>query len=658
MRIMSSLVAICAAISPIALSAEELAETAARFGALQSVEISALSPSGSKLLYVAPGDTSDQTIFVVDLAAGTVPQPISTANESGARITDCQWSSEERIVCDVFGMQKVGTYLLPFNRVLGMKFDGSDTVRLSADTSSARGIMQDGGTVLALDIEGEDGRVLMTRDYIPEDSRNTRLANEAEGLGVDLVDVSNGRSRTVEKANKLADRYIADENGVVRIMAVRDTSGGLRGSDVRYLYRPVGSKEWKPLSEVEIVNGNLRGFRPSAVDSAKNVVYGFESESGFEALYTYSLDGSATKTLVKKVEGVDVDGLIRIGRSNRIVGVSYATDVRIAEYFDPEIARLASGLSKALPDTPQIWIKDASDDESVLLIQASSDDDPGMLYLYEKATGQLGPLLPLREKLDGYQLAEMKAVKYKAFDGTLIPGYLTFPAGSDAKNLPTIVMPHGGPGSRDEWGFDWLAQFFAARGYAVMQPNYRGSAGYGDEWFGQNGFKAWDKAVGDVNDAARWLVSEGVADPSRLAAVGWSYGGYAALQSQAVDPAIFKAVVAIAPVTDLELLREDARGYTNFEVTSQMIGTGDHVAAGSPARHAESFAAPVLLVHGTMDINVTDAHSELMRDRLRTVGKPVEYLEFEGLDHGLRHSQARRIMLKRIGEFLQTNLAK
>lgn len=658
MRILTSLAAMCAALSPLALSAEELAETAARFGALESVEISALSPSGSKLLYVSPGDGADQTIYVVDLSGGAAPEPITTSNEAMARITDCQWANEERIVCDIYGMQKMGTFLLPFSRVIGMKSDGTDVTQLSADTHDARRMVQDGGSILALDVDGEDGRILMTREYVKEDSRNTRLANNKEGLGVDLVEVASGRSRSVEKPNKMADSYLSDEHGRIRIMSVSDRSGGIDGSDIRYLYRPKGSDEWQPLSEVEDEGGRLGGFVPTAVDSAKNVVYGYERQGGFYSLYSMPLDGSGAKTLLKQVDGVDVHDLIRIGRSNRVIGVSYVTDARYAEYFDPEIDRLAQGLNKALPGSPQIRIVDASDDESVLLIQASSDDNPGMLYLYEKASGQLSELLPIRDQLEGYQLAEMKPVTYSAADGMQIPGYLTLPLGSDGKNLPTIVMPHGGPAARDEWGFDWLAQFFAARGYAVLQPNFRGSAGYGDEWFGRNGYQQWKVAIGDVNDAGHWLVEEGIADPARLGIVGWSYGGYAALLSQVVDPKLYQAVVAIAPVTDLDLALEDKRGYTSYESRRRQIGEGPHVAAGSPARHADRFEAPVLLVHGSRDVNVSEAHSKLMRDRLQGAGKPVEYQEFEGLTHGLVHSQARRIMLKRIGEFLDTQLAK
>src|SRR3546814_16872493 len=122
-------------------------------------------------------------------------------------------------------------------------------------------------------------------------------------------------------------------------------------------------------------------------------------------------------------------------------------------------------------------------------------------------------------------------------------------------------MPHGGPASRDQWGFDWLTQFFVNRGYAVLQPNYRGSTGYGDDWFNDNAWHSWKTAIGDVNDAGRWLVKQGIADPAKLAIVGWSHGGYAALQSNVLDPALFHAVVAVAPVTDLGLLRAAHTGY-------------------------------------------------------------------------------------------------
>ena len=255
-------------------------------------------------------------------------------------------------------------------------------------------------------------------------------------------------------------------------------------------------------------------------------------------------------------------------------------------------------------------------------------------------------------------MGKMKPVTFPASDGTQIPGYLTLPPGSEGKNLPAIVLPHGGPSARDYWGFDYIVQFFAARGYAVLQPNYRGSSGYGEAWFGKNGYQAWDVAIDDVNDAGRWLVSEGIADPGQLAIAGWSYGGYAALQSQVVAPDLYKAVVAIAPVTDLAYLRDDAREYTTSRLREEQLGDGPHIDAGSPRRHAERFAAPVALFHGTLDINVDVRHSRGMAEALKDKGKQVTYREYEELQHDLGDSKVRAEMLTDIDAFLSQALGR
>ena len=246
----------------------------------------------------------------------------------------------------------------------------------------------------------------------------------------------------------------------------------------------------------------------------------------------------------------------------------------------------------------------------------------------------------------------------KAPDGATIPAYLTLPPGKDASGLPAVVLPHGGPSARDEWGFDWLAQFLATRGYAVIQPNYRGSAGFGDEWLIENGFKNWRISIGDITASARWLVSEGVADAKRLAVVGWSYGGYAALQAAAIDPGLFKAVAAVAPVTDLSMLKEEAGDYTNSRVVAEFIGTGPHVAEGSPLRRASAIKVPVLLAHGDMDQNVGIAQSEKMAGALRSAGTPVEFLRYKGLDHQLEDGSARIEMLVKIGELLERSIGQ
>jgi dipeptidyl aminopeptidase/acylaminoacyl peptidase len=217
-------------------------------------------------------------------------------------------------------------------------------------------------------------------------------------------------------------------------------------------------------------------------------------------------------------------------------------------------------------------------------------------------------------------------------------------------------MPHGGPSARDYWGFDWLSQFYASRGYAVLQPNFRGSTGYGDEFFKQNGFRSWPTAIGDVLDAGKWLVAQGIASADKLAVVGWSYGGYAALQSAVVDPGLFKAVIAVAPVTDLPELKEEHRQWSDFLVVSRQIGEGPHVREGSPALNAAKIKVPVLLFHGELDRNVLIRQSREMNDHLASAGVPHELVTWPDLDHQLEDSAVRAEMLRKSDAFLRKTM--
>ncbi|WP_454599271.1 alpha/beta hydrolase family protein [Qipengyuania sp. SM2507] len=644
--------------TPAFVAAETLEETAARFGIRQTVLQISLSPSGQKIAFIEPGPQGSEILNVIDLADKGTIEPILTNSEQRADLSRCNWATEERLVCIIDSVSESSGLLIGYSRVFAVGADGSKALMLTPRTDMrALGYRQDGGSILALDVPGEDDTVLMTKEYVPERTIGTRLANDESGLGVEEVNVTNGRRSKVESPDTDAVGYIADEEGAVR-MKVRHPKGvGANLGDERYFYyREPGQSKWSLLSRVSLDAQTVNGFTPVAIDSQRNVAFGFDSVDGYEAVIEVPLDGVGEPKVVMARNDVDVDRLIRIGRQRRVVGASYATEKRAVEYFDPELKAFAAQLQEALPGKPLINIVGASADENRLLIAASSDTDPGMVYLYDQATRELSEIMPLREHLVDRTMGAMRPISFPAGDGTQIPGYLTLPPGSDGKGLPAIVLPHGGPSARDEWGFDWLVQFFVARGYAVLQPNYRGSSGYGSAWFGRNGFQAWETAIGDVNDAGRWLIAEGIADADRLAVVGWSYGGYAALQSQVLDPSLYQAIVAIAPVTDLDHLRNDARPYTNFALVDAFIGQGPHVRAGSPAKHAGSFQAPVMLFHGTLDQNVAVGHSRMMADRLKDARKTVEYVEFDDLDHGLNDSKARSDMLQKIDTFLNSHL--
>ncbi|MCW3847282.1 S9 family peptidase [Sphingomonas sp. LB-2] len=651
-------IAALAAAAALALAAGGTAwaqsDLAKRFGEREGVEQISLSPDGNRVIFLAPGPGPSTVAYVATVGdEGAVPKEVISSDGKPERLTWCRWSALQRAVCQVY-IINASPELSSITRLISIGTDGTGIKMLSAPESSrALGFAYGGGNIIDW-LPESDGDILMSRWFIPERTIGSHTADERQGYGVDRVDTRTLRRSTVEQPVLEAGYYLTDGHGTIRVMAsMRERNYYLTG-ETRYFYRTPDSREWKLLS---IVNEKTNtGFTPLAVDRDLNVAYGLEKAEGRYALFKIALDGSGTKALVYRHDRVDVDGLVRVGRHRRVVGVSFATDRRQSVIFDPAFKAIATSLSKALPGLPLVQVIDASADENRLLLWAGSDVDPGRYYVFDRKARKLMEIMLSRPSLEGMTLAEVKPVTYKAADGAEVPAYLTLPPGSTGKKLPTIVMPHGGPGARDEWGFDWLAQFFAARGYAVLQPNFRGSTGYGDSWFVENGFKSWRLAIGDVNDGGRWLIEQGIADPNRIAIVGWSYGGYAALQSAVLDPTLFKAVVAIAPVTDLGLLKSDASDYADAGIVRDFIGSGPHVQEGSPAQNAKRITAPVLMFQGDLDLNVNINQPRAMERELRAAGKRVELRIFPGLDHQLVDGNVRAQMLDQSDVFLRSAL--
>ena len=661
----AALLAGCATSAVRAQSTDGLAanDLAARFGALAAVSQISLSPDGTKVAVVSPKKGGGRVLTIADLTGQAAPRPILAESHDQATLTGCTWATDARLICRIYVAYNDITRLIGVSRLIALNADGSGIVTLTqGSTDGTIGFAQSGGSVIDWTVPDAPGHVLFAREFVPVDGNATfsgsNISKHDEGLGVEDLDVVTLRRRIVERGKREAAEYIADGRGAVRVMGYQPSDGTeqLKGQ-IHYLYRKAGSRDWQDLSTLRFPGGSVSsGFNPSAVDPAKDVVYGFDDHDGRQALYSVSLDGNAQRNLVLARPDVDIDSLVRIGRSRRVVGASYATERRTIDYFDPQLKSLSSALQKALPGNPAVDFVDSSADEGKLLLFASSDTDPGAFYLYDKATHQLGEVFSVRPELKGVAMGVMKPITYTASDGTKIPAYLTLPPGSTGKNLPAIVMPHGGPSSRDEWGFDWLVQYFATHGYAVIQPNYRGSSGYGADFYQHNGFQSWRTAIGDVNDAGRWLIAQGIAAPSKLAIFGWSYGGYAALQSSVLDPALFKAIVAVAPVTDLQHLADESREFTNHKLVMQEIGAGPHVTEGSPARNAAKIAAPVLMFHGDRDQNVGVEESRFMAGKLKEAGKQVDLVIFPGLDHQLPSSDARTRVLSQSDAFFRKAL--
>jgi dipeptidyl aminopeptidase/acylaminoacyl peptidase len=661
MRTFSASLTLCLFLcGPIAPAAESATDDADVFGALETINTVALSADGKKLVYTGPGTGRSTIAVVIDLTTGSISQ-VARGDGNPINISYCGWSAADRVVCTLWGMTHFQSYLVPMQRTIAVDADGKNQIFLGEkDTLEQVGKRFGDGGVLDW-LNGVDGTILMARSYVPEATTGRLTGRKQEGLGVDRIDSRTGKVTQVERPGDDVSGYISDGLGNIRIMSTsKVTESGLMQGVENFSYRSANDRQWKALGSYsqDRKSGGLGiGIYPVAVDPTIDSVYVLEGHEGRDALFRIKLDGSMARALVLANKDVDVDNVVTIGRGGRVIGATYATEKRYVEYFDPDYRKIQQMLERALPKTPQIYFVSASADEQVLAVHASSDVDPGNWYLYDRAKKTLGLISPARPAMKGRTLSQMKPITYPAADGTQIPGYLTLPPGAtEAKNLPAIVLPHGGPGARDYWGFDWLSQYLAQRGFVVLQPNYRGSAGFGAAWYANNGIRGWKTSIGDVCDAGRWLVKQGMADPAKLAIFGWSYGGYAALQANVIDPDLFKAVVAVAPVADFSLLKTHALQYADGFLTADFVGSGPHIKEGSPAQNAQVFKAPVIMFHGDMDLNVNIGQSKLMEKELKKAGKSAELIVYKDLEHSLVDGTVRADMLRKSDAFLRKQL--
>jgi dipeptidyl aminopeptidase/acylaminoacyl peptidase len=633
-------------------NADDLASDAKAFGARDTVQWMDISPSGTELVAVVSGPGRQSVVKIVDVATKAA-HGLIVSEGSPESVDWCKFASEAQLVCKYSGYTKVDSDVVGFSRLITMGVDGKNVRQLGQrGYATDLDIRQFDGDILDW-LPDHPGSVLMQRNYVQQVNL-TGIGDAIEGvkgLGVDHIDLSNLKVSPVERPSADAQEYLTDGRGNIRMMTLAKTSGGDQLTGVyKFQYRRLGSSKWEDFSEYH--GNDNTGDYPIAIEAGSDSALVLAKADGRDALYRVNLDATRARTLIASNKLVDIDSVVRLGNGQKVIGYTYVDDRQRTVYFDPEIKSLAAALGKALPQQPVISFVNASADGSKLLMLAYGDTDPGSFYVYDKASRHLDEIAPVRVALLGKQLAPVQSITFPAADGVSVPAYLTLPPGSTGKNLPAIVLPHGGPSARDEWAFDWLPQFLAARGYAVIQPNFRGSAGYGDDWLAKNGYQGWRTAIGDITASAKYLVSKGIADGNRLAIVGWSYGGYAALLSGAEQPALYKAVVAIAPVTDLKLLKREATNFTNARLVSGFVGSGPEIVQGSPLQRAAEIKAPVLLFHGDLDGNVNVEHSSKMVVALRNAGDRAELVRFPGLDHQLDDGEARAQMLTRIGQFL------
>jgi dipeptidyl aminopeptidase/acylaminoacyl peptidase len=459
-----------------------------------------------------------------------------------------------------------------------------------------------------------------------------------------------------------------DANGVVRVGIL--SHGELSG----VIYRESEKAEWRTILPLKNRRGQLR---PLGFDAANEKI--FVAALTEEKRWTVFLLDPATGQLspplladpeydilpdhyVPGIGGQVLSAPLFSRKKNSLLGVRYVTDAPRVKWFDHEFAVYQQAVDHALPDTVNLLV-DISLDGKRQLWFGFSDQHPGAYYLLDAEKHSFRPLFTSEPWIKPAQMASMLAVKYQARDGLLIHGFLTVPAGHKPEGLPLIVMPHGGPWVRDVWGYDPLVQLLANRGYAVLQMNYRGSPGYGEELFQEARRQIGGKIQDDIEDATRWAIGVGVADPKRIAIFGSSYGGYSALFALGHNPELYRCGISYAGVTDWPAIYKDsdvAENKAALKYWREQIGDpdkdGDMLRSVSPVSFADKITAPVLILQGKKDQRVPQDQAKRMIAALESVGRKPENLFIPGIGHTYGREKDRIQSYNTIVAFLEKQL--
>lgn len=466
------------------------------------------------------------------------------------------------------------------------------------------------------------------------------------------MDVNSGELTLVAENPGTIVGWGTDHDGKLRLAYEYD------GTTNRVLYRAAEQDPWKVIFETNFRDSvDPVGF--TADNSRLYVISDLGRDKG--ALFEYD-PATGKQELLYENDEASVGGIIWSRLRKKLLGVTYYTDKSQRHYFDKEAEDFYNKLQAQFPGL-RAGVSAMSKDETRMIVAVGSDRVPGRLYYYDKAEpDKFTMLADLYPWLKEEHLAEMKPISYKARDGLTIHGYLTLPVGVEPKKLPAIVVVHGGPETRDTWGYDTEAQLLANRGMAVLQVNYRVSTGYGKA-FWEAGFKQWGlKQQDDITDGVKWLIDQGVADPKRFAIYGGSYGGYATLMGLIKTPELFACGVDYVGVSSLFTLFESIPPYWEplrkqmYEKIGNPETDAEQFKATSPTFHADKIKAPLFIAQGKNDPRVVKAQSDAMVEAMRQRGVEVQYMVKDNEGHGFHNEENRFDFYRAMDQFLAKHL--
>ncbi len=546
----------------------------------------------------------------------------------------CGFKTNRRLLCSFRGVGYEAGVPFPVTRLVGINTDRSNSKVLAQGGALGSSQLQD--RILHW-LPGDPAHVLIQLDD-PEDT--------AVFPAVYQLDVEKGTTRRIMRSRDPILRWFADREGVVRF------GYGFSDRNAVFVARDSADDNWRVLSRFRRFDEAPFEFLGFGV-LPRTMMVSVE-HNGRDAVFEMDLSEHDDLQLLFAHPTVDVRGAIVWRETGAVVGFSYETDRRQRHFIDPGAQHAQASIDASLPDTRNVVLRQAST-SARYLVSAGSDVRPSEYFLFDlEARSRVH--LASETRLAKHTLAPMRTIEVKTPAGLKLPGYLTLPVGAEPKNLPAIVLPHGGPYDRDSWGYDPLVQLLASRGYAVIQVNFRGSTGYGSAWLNA-GFQGWGTVMHeDITSAARWLVEQGIADPKRMCIVGWSYGGYAALIGAIREPGLYRCAASIAGVTSLGKLQRDSEIYYGGGAARRnQIGT-ENLADNSPLALADRLQVPVLLVHGTDDMQVLVGHSERMAKALERTAHPAELVLIDKGDHSLTRAQWRETLYRKLVDFLGKNL--
>ena len=608
-----------------------------------------ISPTGKYLSFTSEVD-GRKRLFVLNLEENKIENVVRFSGNS--EVGSYQWVNNERLVMQKLYVKGWTDHPVYHGELFGVDADGSSDKYLVG----YQGPMETGSLLKRASAVYGTSYIL---DPLIHDDKHMLVytipwnASKEPTTIVYRVNVKTGVRKRITRSPSRMAAFLTDNQGHVRVSLSTDDyinqTIHIRDND---------KDDWREFK----LNANLTDISLHAFDGSGKKIYITASESGeAEGVFELNLASGKVKKLLQDQE-VSPKKLWVDNVNHELFAVELEPGYPTYAFVD-NTAKMTQRLKDLIQSLPgeQIQLVSSTLDSNKSIVYAHSDINPGTYYLFHADKNKLQFLFNTKEGIDYRLMAETKPISFKARDGLEIHGYLTLPFNKEAKNLPLVVMPHGGPhGPRDWWGFDSDAQLLANRGIAVLKVNFRGSGGYGRA-FEHAGHQKWGSAIQhDIIDATKYVIEQGYADPKNMCIMGASFGGYSALQSSIIEPDMFKCAIGVVGVYDLPLMFEEgdvAARSTGQRYLTQVLGTDEaKLKAYSPSYNIDKLKAPVLIVHGGDDERAPIEQAESLVDALKKAKHPYEYMLLENEGHGFYKPEHRADYYKRVLAFLDEHL--